>query len=204
MLLPLFATAVADGVGILAATVEIEFGIAVDWTLANASAVRWARKHAAKLVKDIDKSTKEAMRQTISAWLDTPGSTMGDLFSTLDEMFAFGQSRAQMIGVTEITNSYEAGHEAGYEAAGFPSVAYGPVAHPRGRCWTAAEALPNNEFVIVWRTNRDSLVCKRPLETPWGEVEGCAALENVIVSEGPWLGWRFRDAAREVRVRGGE
>lgn len=204
VLVPLFSDATTDGVEVLATTVEAEFGIVVDWTLANAEAVRWARKHAGELVKGINKSTKVALRELISAWLDTPGATMGDLFGSLmDKQFAFSQRRAQMIGVTEVTNSYQAGHEAGYEAAGFPSVAFGPTAHPNGRCWTSADTLPNGNFVIIWRTNRDNLVCRRPLAVPWGdgEVAGCAALENVIVSEGLWLGWRFRDASREVRAR---
>ena len=209
VLLPLFAAAAIGGVGILAATVEAEFGIVVDWTLSNAEAVKWARKHAAEMVKGINRSTKETLRQVISAWLDTPGANMGDLFrqiGLIEEIpgkFVFSAARAKTISVTEVTNSYQAGHEAGYEAAGFPSVAFGPTAHPNGRCWTNADILPNNEFVIVWRTNMDSLVCTRPLATPWGEVGGCAALENVIVSEGPWLGRRFRDAAREARAKEG-
>ena len=207
VLVPLFTAAATSGVTILAATVEAEFGIVVDWTLSNAEAVKWARKHAAELVKGVNKSTKETLRQVIAAWLDTPGSTMDDLFrqiGIIEEIpgkFVFSAARAKMIGVTEVTNSYQAGHEAGYEAAGFPATAFGPTAHPNGRCWTNADVLPNNEFVIVWRTNMDNLVCTRPLATPWGEVAGCAALENVIVSEGPWLGRSFRDAAREVRAR---
>jgi len=207
VLLPLFAAAATGGVGILAATVEAEFGIVVDWTMPNAEAVKWARKHAAELVKGVNKSTKETLKQVIANWLDTPGSTMDDLFrqiGIIEEVpgkFVFSAARAKMIGITEVTNSYQAGHEAGYEAAGFPPVAFAPTAHPNGRCWTNADILPNNEFVIVWRTNMDGLVCTRPLSTPWGEVAGCAALENVIVSEGPWLGRRFRDAAREAREK---
>ena len=201
VLLPLFATAAVGGISILAAIVEAEHGIVVDWTPATSEAAKWARKHAAELVKDIDSTTRESLRQAIALWLDRPGATMGDLFTEIEALTAFSPARAKMIGVTEVTNSYQAGHEAGYEAAGFPAVAFRPAAHPNGRCWTNADVLPNGDFVVVWRTNMDSLVCTRLLATPWGEVRGCAALENVIVSEGPWMGWHFNDAAKEARAR---
>lgn len=199
VLLPLTRAGAVDGVQIEAVWLEAAYGITVDWTLPNAEAVEWARRHAGQLIKGVNETTLIGVRGNLSVWLDTPGATMGELYSDLETMYGFSGSRARMIATTEVTESYEHGHELGYEAAGFPAVAYAPPAHPNGRCWTVTEMLPNGEFVIVWRTNNDPIVCTRPLSTPWGEVAGCQALANVIVSEGRWLGRLYSEAAKEAR-----
>lgn len=144
LFLPLLSKAAVDGAGTLEAQTE-SLGLMLDWTLPNAEAVEWARRYSGKLIKGINSTTQEGVKRVLSLWLDTPGSTMGDLFGTLDGMFAFGQSRAQMIGVTEVTRAYFEGNQAAARA-------------------TETEGLV--KWRKIWRTNRDGLVCNlcRPLD----------------------------------------
>ncbi len=59
--------------------------------------------------------------------------------------------------------------------------------------------LSNNIWVVIWRTNRDELVCKQPLDTPWGVVGGCLGLEDIVISPGEFLGGELRDAKRAAK-----
>jgi len=137
LFLPLLSEAAVDSAGVLEAQIE-SLGLMLDWTLPNAEAVEWARRYSGELIKGINATTKEGVRRTLAAWLDTPGSTMGDLFGALDGMFAFGQSRAQMIGVTEVTRAYFEGNQAAARA-------------------TEEEGLV--KWKKAWQTNNDLLVC---------------------------------------------
>jgi len=138
VLLPLLKEAAGEGAGTLAAMVEAEYGLAIDWSLPNAEAVEWAGRYAAELVKGINGTTGEALKRSISSWLDTPGATMGDLYEELGGLYPFGESRARMIAVTEVTRAYAEGNLAG----------------ARG---IEAEGL--FEWRKKWQTNNDELVC---------------------------------------------
>lgn len=129
---------VLGGLEVTTGIFEAELGIALDWTLANAEAVEWARAHAGELVKGITGTTRNGVGRILSSWLETPGSTMGDLFGELESAYAFSPARARAIGVTEVTASYAEGQLAG------------------GR-QMETEGL----FILrkTWHTNRDALVC---------------------------------------------
>lgn len=165
----------------------------IDWTLASEEAVRWAREHGAELPQVTDEM-REPLRQELAKWLETPGSTVGDLMQVLQDDFGFNESVAQMIAVTETTKAYQKGHETDYAEAGIPGVVYGPPAHLGCRCWTAADMLPNFDWVVLWRTNNDHLVCTQSIDTPFGAVAGCRDLEDRVVSEGPYLGMTLSEA----------
>lgn len=195
--LPLLSRQVASSIDIEGAALSVKFGIEADWTLANAHAIEWARKHGGWLVSRVSRTTKRDIGRVVATWIETPGATMGDLFETLAQRFSFSSVRAEMIGVTEVTTSYAEGRAQTYREAGIPVAIYKPPAHIRCRCWDATEILPNGQLVVVWRTNRDELVCVQPLTVPWGNgsAVGCQDLENRILSEGPYLGLKFDDAA---------
>lgn len=197
----LLTEAAQDAVAIEAAVLEASFGISIDWTLANAEAAAWARTYGAQLVKGITKTTARSVGETVATWIETPGSTVGELFDTLRSAYAFSESRARNIGVTEVTNSYAEGSELAYVESGIPATVYKPTAHPNCRCWPAALLLPDNSWVVVWRTNRDELVCKRPIDTGTvlGVVAGCRELENMVVSVGVYTGDKLRDARRAAK-----
>jgi len=187
--------AVATEADILASS----FDISLDWTLANSEAAAWARQHAAELVDGITKTTARSVGETVATWIETEGSTVGQLFDTLRQSYTFSDSRSRNIGVTEVTNAYAEGREMAYTEGGIPAAVFKPTAHPNCRCWDAAVLLSDNTWVIVWRTNRDELVCRQPIDTPWATVAGCRELENMVISDGPYLGEKLSVARRGAR-----
>lgn len=199
ILLPALKSSASNSVLISAAELRANFGISADWTDATSAAAEWARRHSAELVSGITRTTKRALQRSIASWLETPGATMGDLYRELEQLYAFSPSRARAIAVSETTDAYAEGNQQAYIEAGIPPMAYQPKAHVRCRCWPGAVLLSNGDFVVTWRTNRDELVCRQPLETPWGGAVGCRDLNNRVISEGQYLGMKLREARRVAR-----
>lgn len=103
--------------------------------LVNIEALEYARKYAGQLIKELDRTTLEIVRAAVSAFIDTPGMTIGDL----KDMLPFGAQRADTIAVTEVTRAYAEGNRvAGREMA---------------------KEFPGVPVVKTWFTNNDDLVC---------------------------------------------
>lgn len=181
---------------------ESSFQISVDWTLANSEAVAWARSHGGQLITQITDTTRRNVNEVVATWIETPESTVGQLFETLRTSYGFSEARARNIGVTETTNAYSEGRELAYVESGIPSAIFKPTAHPNCRCWDMAVLLPNSTWIVVWKTNRDELVCRQPIETPWGVMAGCRELENMVISAGAFLGDKLSVAQRAARAEG--
>lgn len=125
---------------------QVQTGI--DYTTINARAVRAARAYAGDLIKGINKTSLEAVRNVIAAFAETPGMTVGDVIAQLP----FDAERASRIAITEITRAYAEGEmEAGKELK---------------------DKYPDVQIVKEWFTNNDEKVCDLcgPLEDA-GEVE---------------------------------
>lgn len=108
----------------------------IDWTLTNAEAATAARKYAYDLVRNIDKTTREAIRQAVVNFVETPGMTIGDAMAAMP----FDEARALRVAVTEITRAYAAGQQAAGDAL--------------------KEEFPDVEIVKRWYTNEDDRVCE--------------------------------------------
>jgi len=85
------------------------------------------------------------------------------------------------------------------QRVGLPATMFKAPAHPRCRCYTRPTLLPNGEWVVVWSTARDDTVCRQPIQTPWGRVNGCRELHGMIVSEGNYAGRKLSDVRIELR-----
>jgi len=170
-----------------------QLGISFDDELVNVEAARWARQHAGELVDLMNSTSENSIGEIVANWIETPGSTIGDLTNRLTPVLKDNIERAFTVAVTETTNSFTAGESVTMEAAGIPPMVFRPSAHPRCRCWPSIRRLKDGTWVVIWQTNRDEVVCKRPIETPWGTVEGCGALQNVVISEGPYLGRKWTE-----------
>ena len=110
-------------------------GVNMDYTLVNSRAAAWARDYVYDLVKDIGSTTRRVLQDTISAFVETPGMTMGDVWRSLP----FDEARAQMIATTEITRAYASANRiAGKELQ---------------------KEFPGVRVVKTWFTNNDDLVC---------------------------------------------
>ena len=130
-LIRLLTGASTHGIDLFGQMVEI----GMDYTLVNSKAAEWARKYAGDLIKDIDHTTQDVLRNAISAFVETPGFTIRDVM----DMLPFSEERSISIAVTEITRSYaEANLIAGQELK---------------------REFPDVKIIKMWRTNQDNLVC---------------------------------------------
>ncbi len=102
-----FTQSAQGSVALEHAATSDRFGLKLDPTLTNAEAAKWARQYSAKLVKRINKTTRESIRQSLATWIDTPSSTLQDLMDQLP----FGEERARLIAVTEVTAAYGQGEK---------------------------------------------------------------------------------------------
>lgn len=121
-----------DGVALFAESATI----GLDYTLTNVEAAKWARRYAFDLVKNIDVTTQKALRQAISAFVETPGMTLGDVMKQIP---ISDPERVQNIARTEVTRAY----------------AQGNLLSAR----QMKEEFPGVKVVKHWFTNRDDRVC---------------------------------------------
>jgi hypothetical protein len=162
-------------------------GVVFDPMLANAAAIAWARNYTDALLNRLQTTDQQVVGKIVANWYETPGATMGDLVNQLAPAFADNVARADLIAVTETTRAAAQGEAIIYQEAGIGQVLYNPPGHPGCRCWTAVVRRAGVNLV-VWKTNRDEVVCRQKLSTPWGAVEGCRALHNTVISAGELAG----------------
>jgi hypothetical protein len=130
--------ATRDGVNLF----DEGMNLTLDYTVTNTEAAEWARKYAYDLVKDIDAKTVDALQQAISAFVETPGMTIGQVM----DMLPFDEQRAQRVATTEITRAYAQGQQmAGNELA---------------------KEYPDVKVKKRWFTTQQDIVCElcRPLD----------------------------------------
>lgn len=179
--------------GVNAATAKLfGAGLAFDNTLAHAAAAHWARQYTDELLERLGATSEKVVGEIVASWAETPGATNADLVSRLAPHFENNIARADLIAVTETTRAFAAGENAAYQQAGIGRMLYQPPAHPGCRCWSRA-VRKSNLWLIVWQTNRDDSVCRRTFETPWGLMEGCRAMQTVVLSEGEHAGRKISD-----------
>jgi len=119
------------GVGEGASLFSQEVGIPLDYSGINKKVLAWAKKQSGKIVRGVDKTSRDLIRQAVSLFVETPGFTIGDVM----RMLPFDEQRALQIAVTETTRAYAKGNQLGAEQlkAEWPDV---PV-------------------VEIWHTNND-------------------------------------------------
>jgi SPP1 gp7 family putative phage head morphogenesis protein len=99
------ANIAADGAEERAASL----GIAFDPAAVDIAAEAWAREYSYDLIKGIDATTRETVANAITAFTNTPGMTNADIIDKLSG--TFGEVRAQMIAVTEVTRAFAASEQ---------------------------------------------------------------------------------------------
>jgi hypothetical protein len=82
----------------------------------NDRAVDWAEENAADLVTGIEDATRDMLRSTIASGL-ADGMTAEEIASSIEDGYAFGEERSQLIAETEIASANSEGALAGYEEA---------------------------------------------------------------------------------------
>ena len=117
---------------------RIETSLGIDFTGVNTDAAKWAREYAYDLIKGITETTRGAVSEAITAFVETPGMTIGDTMGMLQSA-AYSEIRARMIATTEITRSYAQGNQLAGEAM--------------------KQEFPDVKVVKRWFTNNDDRVC---------------------------------------------
>ena len=80
-------------------------GMTFDTSGINVRAAKFARTYLTKWLADLDKTSREIVRNALALFVETPGMTIGDLV----KMLPFNEERALRIAVTETTRIYAKG-----------------------------------------------------------------------------------------------
>lgn len=118
----------------------------IDWSLVNDRAARWARDYAYELVKDIDKTTQDILKNAISTFADTPGFSIGDVVNLLP----FDEQRALRIATTEITRAFATANQQAGEAL--------------------RDEFPDVRVIKTWFSTNQDITCELCLELDGKEV----------------------------------
>jgi hypothetical protein len=111
--------------------------IGVDWALINERAASWSSRYSFDLVGGINDTSRELLQSSIDRYF-RDSLTREELEAGIRG--AFGDVRAEMIAVTEITRAASAGeHELADQIM---------------------QDNPSLEMVAIWQTNEDELVCE--------------------------------------------
>lgn len=175
-----------------------EIPIHVNWDLVNANATDWARQYSAQLVREIEPTTREAVRQAVADWTAS-GEAVPQLAERIQAMTdpfgrqPFSSARARLIAQTESTNAFASGNNIAWTAAGVAPAAFHPAAHPGCRCRLQPKRLPDGRMGMVWMTAEDERVCTSPVRVPWraDTLDGCRELNQMVVSHGDYLGQKL-------------
>jgi SPP1 gp7 family putative phage head morphogenesis protein len=103
------------------------------WELANNAAAQWALRYGYDLVRGLLDTTRDRLQKEIAEYVQN-SQTIGQLVSRIRGDNLFGEERARMIAVTEVTRAFAAGNM---------------------EAWRASGVIERRE----WRTNTDELVC---------------------------------------------
>jgi HK97 family phage portal protein len=139
-----------------------KYTIGIEIDLANGKTAKWVKKYSAELIKDINKRTRNEVREIITTWVNNelPRQALIDELTPL-----FGETRSKTIARTENNRAFFEGNRATWSASGMvngwtwrTSIAeapcpicgplegqefelkssYTPPAHPNCNCWAEA------------------------------------------------------------------
>jgi hypothetical protein len=166
-------------------------GVAFDPAIVNTAALQWAKTYNYDLVTRLTDTTRKGLQEVFTKFQTTPGMTRGDLEALLEP--TFGQPRASMIAVTEVTRSASAAT----------------------RSYQAEIANAGITMERVWHTRNDERTCPicEPLnglpEAQWGDLAGtdappahvnCILPGNIVAVPGLMAGARSRYAGKAIEL----
>jgi hypothetical protein len=166
-------------IGYIAEDTEAAYRISADFGLVNEAALDWAKKFAGQEVKQINATTRKAVRKAVSDWIET-GGTLDDLVKSLQPL-SFSRTRARNIAATEVTTAYAEGNVNVWMASGMATdrPLKMPVrdSHIGCRCWLSIQ-FRDGRWIYVWNTAEDEVVC--PICRPLSGTEVGVAREDVV------------------------
>ena len=111
-------------------------GMTFDTSGINVRAAKFARTYLTKWLADLDKTSREIVRNALALFAETPGMTIGDLV----KMLPFNEERALRIAVTETTRIYAKGQMIAAQEL--------------------KEQYPDVRIIKTWFTDNDDKVCE--------------------------------------------
>lgn len=99
-----------------AVQVMIDLGVEFDTSFVNAMAVEFAHNYSFELITGLTTTTRNFVASSIEDWI-LSGEGIDVLFETLAPMF--GETRAELIGVTEITRIFADSNRAVWSKTGY-------------------------------------------------------------------------------------
>lgn len=128
------------------------------------------------LVSEID----AVLQKTIGQYFSTNSGSVGQFLNRFASDIASDQ-------VVKVRNFNYSGHVYDLQSANYGLYICNNIILHNCRCSLSVKRV-KGEWVQVWKTNNDELVCVRPITTPWGSIAGCKGMHNRIVSSGPYAG----------------
>ena len=128
----LLTKAAQEGVSLFGDNVSI----GLDYTLTNVEAAAWAQQYAGELAGQLDTQTREAVRSAVTAFIETPGMSLGDVM----DLLPLDEVRAARVSITEITRAYAQGNQVAGEQL--------------------AQDFPGVRVLKTWHTSNDEYVCE--------------------------------------------
>ncbi len=129
----------------------------VDWQLLSRQALDFAHQYMYDLIRGLDDTTREKVREAVTAWLES-GAPLDDLKKSIEAIF-HDSVRADMIAATESARAYNQGAQ---------------------ERWRSLDVLK-----MTWQTSNDDLVCPicGPMQGAIGEVgKGWTATDGSLVN----------------------
>lgn len=174
----------------------------VDWNLVNRKAENWAQTYSYDLVTNLTATSQRMLQEAFAKWIrEGRGDTT--LLRTMvframvnDSKAEYGSdkiftNRSNTIATTETTRIYAEANAKAYQEAGCGQAAFLPPAHVNCRCYIRPAKDPDGNWVMIWHTAFDEVVCKKEIRTQWGTVIGCKGMHLLCLSHGNYLGKRI-------------
>lgn len=94
--------------------------ISINWDLANADAIEWARQYGHELLDDLSAATVRMLQEEIAQFVEAGDMTIPQLKKRLMERpFLFDAKRAELIASTEVTRAFAQGNLTAWKESGY-------------------------------------------------------------------------------------
>lgn len=115
ILLPLFTKAARDSALSSFNNLVASVDIGVSWDVVNSVATIWAEQHTAEVVRSVSRTSMAAFLENFDPWVQS-GEPLSALIDALEPFY--GQVRAEMVAVTEVTRAYALGNISAWSSTG--------------------------------------------------------------------------------------
>lgn len=122
-----------------------DLGVGLDWGVVNEAAIKWARAYTYELVNGITDTSAKFLQEAVSEW-SASGRPLDELIDLLEPMF--GEVRAEMIAVSEVTRAFAEGNLSAWTASGVVDEADIMTAEDEAVCPICGEAAGNGPYSL--------------------------------------------------------